>query len=125
VSKQSHEDWNFIEKQKLHSTDSLVEASYGYHFSSAYDLPRGSTASVVKVTPEERSTAVRAEKIMGLSVAGVDWLRSNHGSVVMEVNSSLGLEGVEMATGKNVASVIVQFIEKHSKEGISQTRGKG
>ena len=62
------------------------------------NLHRGGSASVVKITPEERSTAVRAAKIMGLNVAGVDLLRSNHGPVVMEVNSSPGLQGIETAT---------------------------
>lgn len=89
------------------------------------NLHRGGTASVVKITPAERSTAVRAAKIMGLSVAGVDLLRSNRGPVVMEVNSSPGLEGVETATGKDVAGVIVEFIEKHAGTGKTRTRGKG
>ncbi|MCF6312923.1 MAG: 30S ribosomal protein S6--L-glutamate ligase [Verrucomicrobiales bacterium] len=89
------------------------------------NLHRGGTASVVKITPEERSTAVRAAKIMGLSVAGVDLLRANHGPVVMEVNASPGLEGVETATGKDVAGVIVDFIEKNAIGGKTRTRGKG
>ena len=61
---------------------------------------------------------------MGLNVAGVDLLRSNHGPVIMEVNSSPGLEGIETATGKDVAGSIIQFIEKHTKDG-TRTRGKG
>ncbi len=89
------------------------------------NLHRGGSASIVKLTPEERSTAVRAAKIMGLNVAGVDLLRSNHGPVVMEVNSSPGLEGIEKATGKDVAGLIVQFIEKQAKPGKTKTRGKG
>jgi ribosomal protein S6--L-glutamate ligase len=89
------------------------------------NLHRGGTAEVVKITPEERSTAVRAAKIMGLNVAGVDILRSNHGAVVMEVNSSPGLEGIERTTGKDVASLIVEYIEKHPKVGGSRTRGTG
>ncbi len=89
------------------------------------NLHRGGSASVVKLTPEERSTAVRSANIMGLNVAGVDLLRSNHGAVVMEVNSSPGLEGIETATGKDVASLIVQFIEKQAKPGKTRTRGKG
>ena len=67
------------------------------------NLHRGGTASLVKLTPEERSTASRAAKILGLNVCGVDMLRSNHGPVVMEVNSSPGLKGIESATGKDVA----------------------
>lgn len=89
------------------------------------NLHRGGTASIVRLTPEERSTAVRAAKIMGLNVAGVDLLRSNHGPVVMEVNSSPGLEGIEQATEKNVAAMIIQFIEKQAKPGRTRTRGKG
>lgn len=76
------------------------------------NLHRGGSAAVVKITPEERKTAVRAAKVMGLEVAGVDILRSNHGPVVMEVNSSPGLEGIETSTGKDVAGLIIQHIEK-------------
>jgi ribosomal protein S6--L-glutamate ligase len=89
------------------------------------NLHRGGSAEVVKITPEERSTAVRAARIMGLIVAGVDILRSNHGPVVMEVNSSPGLEGIERTTGKDVAGLIVEYIEKHPKIGASRTRGTG
>ncbi|RJS94810.1 30S ribosomal protein S6--L-glutamate ligase [Salinisphaera sp. Q1T1-3] len=89
------------------------------------NLHRGGTASVVKITPEERSTAVRAAKIMGLNVAGVDLLRSNHGPVVMEVNSSPGLEGIERATSKDIAGQIIGFIENNSKRGKTRTRGAG
>jgi len=89
------------------------------------NLHRGGTAELVKLTPEERSTAVRAARIMGLNVAGVDLLRANHGPVVMEVNSSPGLEGIEAATGKDVAAMIVAFIEKHARPGRTRTRGKG
>ena len=86
------------------------------------NLHRGGSASVVKLTPEERSTAVRAAKTMGLNVAGVDLLRSNHGPVVMEVNSSPGLEGIEQATGIDVAGKIIQFIENNAKEGRTKDR---
>jgi ribosomal protein S6--L-glutamate ligase len=89
------------------------------------NLHRGGSASLIKISPEERSTAVRAAKVMGLNVAGVDILRSNHGSVVMEVNSSPGLEGIEQATGKDVAGIIIDFIEKNAKPNKTQTRGKG
>jgi ribosomal protein S6--L-glutamate ligase len=90
------------------------------------NLHRGGTASVVKITPEERSTAVRAASILGLNVAGVDLLRSNHGPVVMEVNSSPGLEGIETTTGKDIAGMIIDFIEKEvkGKKG-TRTKGKG
>lgn len=89
------------------------------------NIHRGGTAAPIRITPEERSTAVRAARIMGLNVAGVDILRSNHGPVVMEVNSSPGLEGIETATGKDVAGQIIQFIEKNSRYGKTRTRGGG
>lgn len=89
------------------------------------NLHRGGSASTVRITPEERSTAVRSAKIMGLNVAGVDLLRSNHGPVVMEVNSSPGLEGIENATGKDVAGSVIEFLEKNAKPGKTKTRGKG
>jgi ribosomal protein S6--L-glutamate ligase len=79
------------------------------------NLHRGGTATAVKLTPEERSIAVRAAKAVGLNVAGVDLLRSNHGSVVMEINSSPGLEGIEGASGVDVAAKIIEFIEKNAK----------
>ena len=62
---------------------------------------------------------------MGLNVAGVDLLRSNHGPVVMEVNSSTGLRGIEEATGKDIAGLIISFIEKNHKMGKTGTKGKG
>jgi ribosomal protein S6--L-glutamate ligase len=89
------------------------------------NLHRGGTASLIRITPEERSTAVRAARTMGLNVAGVDILRSNHGPVVLEVNSSPGLEGIEYATGKDVAAMIVQFVENNARHGRTRTRGKG
>ena len=89
------------------------------------NLHRGGSASLIRITPEERSTAVRSAKVMGLNVAGVDLLRSNHGPVVMEVNSSPGLEGIENATKKDVAGTIIEFIEKNAKQGRTQTRGRG
>jgi len=76
------------------------------------NLHRGGSASLVKITPQERKTAVAAAKAMGLSVAGVDLLRSERGPLVMEVNSSPGLEGIEAATGKDVAGMIIEYIEK-------------
>jgi ribosomal protein S6--L-glutamate ligase len=89
------------------------------------NLHRGGNASIIKITPEERSTAVRAANIMGLNVAGVDILRSNHGAVVMEVNSSPGLEGIEAATGKDIAGMIIEFIERNARPHRTRTKGKG
>jgi len=89
------------------------------------NLHRGGQATLIRITPEERSTAVRAAKVMGLNVAGVDLLRSNHGPVVMEVNSSPGLKGIELASGKDIAGQIIQFIEKNGRRGRTKTRGSG
>ena len=89
------------------------------------NLHRGGTAEVVRITPEERVTAVRAAGTVGLNVAGVDILRSNHGPVVIEVNSSPGLQGIEAATGKDVAGMIIEFLDKNCRKGNTKTRGKG
>lgn len=89
------------------------------------NLHRGGSANLIRISPAERATAVRAAKTMGLNVCGVDLLRSNHGPVVMEVNSSPGLEGIEKATGKDIANQIIEFIEKNAKLGKTQTRGRG
>ncbi|GHC19750.1 30S ribosomal protein S6--L-glutamate ligase [Aidingimonas halophila] len=78
------------------------------------NLHRGGSASVIRITPEERSTAIRAAKAMGLRVAGVDLLRSNHGPVIMEVNSSPGLHGIETATGKDIAGLIIDHLQKNA-----------
>ena len=87
------------------------------------NLHRGGTAKPIRITPEERSTAVRAARILGLNVAGVDILRSHHGPVVMEVNSSPGLEGIQRATGVDVAGHSIDFIEKNAKPGRTRTKG--
>ena len=89
------------------------------------NLHRGGSSRKVKITPMERSTAVRACKCLGLNVAGVDILRSNHGPVVMEVNSSPGLEGIEGATNLDIAGMIIEFLEKNAKPGKTKTKGKG
>jgi ribosomal protein S6--L-glutamate ligase len=89
------------------------------------NLHRGGSAQTVKISPEERSTAVRAAKALGLNVCGVDLLRANHGAVIMEVNSSPGLEGVEKATGIDIAGRMIEFLEKEAKPGKTRTRGKG
>lgn len=89
------------------------------------NLHRGGSAKAVRITPEERSTAVRAAKVMGLNVAGVDIVRSNHGPVVLEVNSSPGLEGIETATASDIAGQIIQFIELNAQPNKTKTKGKG
>jgi ribosomal protein S6--L-glutamate ligase len=78
------------------------------------NVHRGATARRIRLTPEERETAKRAAKILGLTVAGVDLMRSNHGPVVLEVNSSPGLEGIEAATGVDVAGRIIGHIEQRA-----------
>ncbi|MEJ2403162.1 MAG: 30S ribosomal protein S6--L-glutamate ligase [Candidatus Thiodiazotropha sp.] len=89
------------------------------------NLHRGGRAELVKISPKERATAVRAAKVMGLNVAGVDILRSERGPLVMEVNSTPGLEGIENATQKDVAGMIVEFIERNAQPHRTRTKGKG
>ena len=89
------------------------------------NLHRGGSARMIDLTPLERATALKAARSMGLNVAGVDLLRSAHGPVVMEVNSSPGLEGIENATGVDVALAIVKFIERHAQPGRTKTKGNG
>ncbi|MGJ8530234.1 30S ribosomal protein S6--L-glutamate ligase [Maritalea sp.] len=89
------------------------------------NLHRGGSAKSIKITPEERATAVQSAKSMGLNVCGVDMLRSSTGPVVMEVNSSPGLEGIENATGIDVAGKVIEFMEKTVKPNSTKTRGKG
>ncbi|MFV8782772.1 30S ribosomal protein S6--L-glutamate ligase [Microbulbifer sp. SA54] len=89
------------------------------------NLHRGGTAEVIRLTPAERSLALNAAKVMGLDLAGVDILRSSHGPLVIEVNSSPGLEGIETATGIDVAGKIIEYIEKDSKLGPNKPVGKG
>ncbi len=85
------------------------------------NLHRGGSADLVKLTPTERATAVKAAQTMGLNVAGVDMLRSSRGPLIMEVNSSPGLRGIEEATGKDVAARIIEFVE----EGATSHKPKG
>ena len=79
------------------------------------NVHQGGKALKVKLSPQERTIAVAAAKTMGLKVAGVDLLRSNHGPLVLEINSSPGLEGIEKATQVIIAGKIIQYIEKHAK----------
>ena len=76
------------------------------------NLHQGGTASVVKITTQERLLAIKAAKTMGLTIAGVDIIRSKNGPLLLEVNSSPGLEGIESATGKDIAGMIISSIEK-------------
>jgi ribosomal protein S6--L-glutamate ligase len=76
------------------------------------NLHQGGTASVVKITPDERKLAVAAAKVLGLNIAGVDIVRSKKGPLLLEVNSSPGLEGIETATGKDIAGLMISSIER-------------
>lgn len=89
------------------------------------NLHRGGSAKLIRLSREERTTAVNAAKVMGLNLCGVDILQSSNGPVVMEVNSSPGLEGIELATHKDVAGLIFEFIEKNAKPYKTQTKGAG
>lgn len=90
------------------------------------NLHRGGEAVAAEITEEERKMAIRTAKIMGLNVAGVDIVRSNRGPLIIEVNASPGLEGIEKATGKDVAGSIIKFIEKNTllaKKKRSRNKG--
>lgn len=89
------------------------------------NLHRGGTAEAVQITAAERKTAIRAARIMGLNVAGVDLLRAEAGPAVMEVNASPGLEGIEAASGVDVADAIIRYLEDHAGPGAQPTRGSG
>jgi ribosomal protein S6--L-glutamate ligase len=89
------------------------------------NLHRGGKAEAVVVSEDERRTAVRSAEVLGLNVAGVDLLRSNRGPVVVEVNSSPGIEGMEQASGTDVAGVMIEFLECHAQRGATKTRGAG
>ena len=89
------------------------------------NLHRGGSAEVVKLNKAERETAVNAAKVMGLNFCGVDLLRSNNGPMVMEVNSSPGLEGIENATGLDVAGKVIEFIEKNALSTSKRLRAQG
>lgn len=77
------------------------------------NLHRGGSASVIQLTDEEENAAIKAAKAMGLGVAGVDMLQSSRGPLILEVNSSPGLEGIEHATGKDIAKSIIRYIERN------------
>ncbi|MCW8878738.1 MAG: 30S ribosomal protein S6--L-glutamate ligase [Kangiellaceae bacterium] len=76
------------------------------------NIHQGGSASIIRITPEERRLAVLAAKTMGLKIAGVDIIRSKNGPLLLEVNSSPGLEGIETATGKDIAGMMIASIEK-------------
>jgi ribosomal protein S6--L-glutamate ligase len=89
------------------------------------NLHRGGSGEMVRITPQERSAAVAAARTLGLNVCGVDMLRSKSGPLVLEVNSSPGIEGLEKATGVDVAGLMIDFLERHAAPGLTRTKGKG
>lgn len=78
------------------------------------NLHRGGTAELIQLNEEEENAALKAAKAMGLGICGVDLLQSNYGPLILEVNSSPGLEGIESATGKNIAKSIIRYVERHA-----------
>jgi ribosomal protein S6--L-glutamate ligase len=91
------------------------------------NLHRGGTAQLIKLNKAERETALKAARELGLTVCGVDMLPSDRGPLVLEVNSSPGLEGIEKATGKDVASAVIEFLEKQyaqKHQNLRPTRSK-
>ena len=89
------------------------------------NLHRGGKAVVIKLSKQEKQAALNAAKALGLAIAGVDMLQSDRGPLILEVNSSPGLEGIEKATGVNIARKIVEFIEdsvnkKVSRKGVKE-----
>jgi ribosomal protein S6--L-glutamate ligase len=79
------------------------------------NLHRGGSAEIIELTDEEENAALKAARVMGLGVAGVDMLQSERGPLILEVNSSPGLEGIEKATGKNIALQIIKYVERNAE----------
>jgi ribosomal protein S6--L-glutamate ligase len=89
------------------------------------NLHRGGKAEKAELTPDEKRTAIRSAEILGLNVCGVDMLRAKRGPVVLEVNSSPGIEGIEEATQADVAGSMIRFLERRSTPGDTSTKGNG
>ncbi len=89
------------------------------------NVHRGGVAKLISITKEERDIAVQVVKVMGLCVAGVDLLRSKRGALVLEVNSSPGLEGIEKSTKEDIAGLIIEYIEKHAKPITKRSHYQG
>jgi ribosomal protein S6--L-glutamate ligase len=89
------------------------------------NLHRGGKAEGITLTDEERRTAIRSAEILGLNVCGVDMLRAKRGPVVIEVNSSPGIEGMETATGVDVAGSIITLLERRATPNNTGTKGAG
>lgn len=89
------------------------------------NIHRGGVAESIRITKHERDAAIKAAKIMGLGLAGVDLIRSKRGPLILEINSSPGLEGIEIATQKDIASTIIKHIEKNAKPIGPRSRYQG
>lgn len=89
------------------------------------NLHCGGSAELIKITPQERAAAIKAAKILGLNVAGVDILRSKRGPLVMEVNSSPGLEGIEHITQLDIAGLIIQYLEENAQISKNKNKSNG
>jgi ribosomal protein S6--L-glutamate ligase len=89
------------------------------------NLHRGGQGYPIKITPAEQKMAIKATQALGLNLAGVDLIRSKNGPLLIEVNASPGLEGIQKTTGVNVAEKIIQFIEKNASRQGTRTRKKG
>lgn len=89
------------------------------------NLHRGGKGENVELTPDERETAIRAAETLGLNACGVDMLRSRRGPMVIEVNASPGLQGIEAATGADLAADMISFLETHARHGKTETKGNG
>jgi ribosomal protein S6--L-glutamate ligase len=85
------------------------------------NLHKGGSGTPIKLTPEEEKVAIKSAKAMGLSVAGVDIMRSKRGPLVLEVNASPGF-GIERVTGRNVAGKIIEYVEQNAKRTIRKDR---
>jgi ribosomal protein S6--L-glutamate ligase len=88
------------------------------------NLHRGGAATVVELSVEERDTALKSAKALGLAVAGVDLLRSRHGPMVLEVNSSPGLEGIESVTGIDIAGAMIELLQTRTRVAAGRTKAK-
>ncbi len=88
------------------------------------NLHRGGVGTAIELTPEEQEVAIQAAKSLGLGIAGVDMLPSTRGPLVIEVNSSPGLEGIEKATKQDIASIIIQYIEENINNTQEQKKDK-
>lgn len=88
------------------------------------NLHRGGQGNNIRLSKDEKAAAIKAAKVMGLKIAGVDMLRSNNGPLIIEVNSSPGLEGIETVTGVNIAGKIIEFIEANTGKAEQHIKDK-